>query len=251
MEPFKPYGWLHILVSAVSLLAWYVVVRKARITRDTHNELFLRRCLAISILVLEGTWFAFRMTPDRWNIDSSLPFHLCDFAWMACVWSLISPSPTDRLLHKVVVFWTLGLAVLGYLTPTVDVPPDDLRFWEFWLLHWMVLATGLLNLAAFGTVISWKSCRQTILVTLAFFIPVTLFNTVFDTPYFFSGKGTPDNPTPIDLLGDWPLRLVWMGLLVSAWFHLLTAFLRITLFRKMGSANPGIARKDHKNLRRS
>ena len=226
MNPFHPYGMQHASVVVASVVGWWAIVRLARRSRNRPGETRLRWGLAGAILLLEGSWFCWKLTPDQWNIDSSLPFHLCDFAWMACVWSLIAAGSPHRLIHQTVVLWTLGLSVLGYLTPTVDVPPDDARFWEFWLIHWMVLATGILNIAAFGTAMTWRGCRGTIAISLALFFPVTLFNLAFDTPYFFSGKGTPDNPTPIDLLGEWPLRLLWMILLVIAWFHLLTRVLR-------------------------
>lgn len=37
-----------------------------------------------------------------------------------------------------------------------------------------------------------------------------------------SGRSIPDNPTPLDLLGPWPLRILWMVLLVSALFAAMT-----------------------------
>ena len=32
-------------------------------------------------------------------------------------------------------------------------------------------------------------------------------NLAIDTSYFFTGRAAPENPTPLDLLGPWPLRL--------------------------------------------
>lgn len=238
MDAFTSYGWTHGLIVAISIAAWVYLIRFARVSRGTAREAVLRRALAVSILTVEGIWFAWKMTPSEWNVDQSLPFHLCDFAWMACAWSLMTAGAPNRLLHQVVILWTLGLAILGYLTPTIDVPPTDPRFWQFWLIHWMVLGTGLLNLAAFGTVVDWKGCRGTIIVSAALFIPVTIFNLIFETPYFFSGKGTPENPTPIDLLGEWPLRLVWMILLVIAWLHLLALVLRSRPVRRLAGTSP-------------
>jgi uncharacterized membrane protein YwaF len=38
-------------------------------------------------------------------------------------------------------------------------------------------------------------------------------NLLLGTSYFFTGRAKPDNPSPIDWLGDWPLRALWTALL--------------------------------------
>jgi uncharacterized membrane protein YwaF len=42
---------------------------------------------------------------------------------------------------------------------------------------------------------------------------LAVFDRIFDWNYGFVGPSTPEQPTPVDSLGPYPRRLVWMSLL--------------------------------------
>ena len=49
-----------------------------------------------------------------------------------------------------------------------------------------------------------------------------IFNLLFSTSYCFTSRWTPMNPTILDVLGPWPLRILWMYLIGAAIFALMT-----------------------------
>jgi len=141
---------------------------------------------------------------------------------MLSAWSIRQGGDPRRAGHETLFYWGLGLAVLGFLTPTVTQGPATYSFWAFWLTHWQILAVTLLNLCVFGVRPGWRSCVRCALTTAGIAYLVMAFNVAFGTNYFFTGDTTPDNPTPIDALGSWPLRVVWVTLLVWAEFAVMT-----------------------------
>jgi uncharacterized membrane protein YwaF len=65
-----------------------------------------------------------------------------------------------------------------------------------------------------------------VLITLAYGGLVIPLNMLFGWNYGYAGQSTPDNPTLLDKLGPWPLRLVWMTGIVSVFFVAATAIAR-------------------------
>jgi hypothetical integral membrane protein (TIGR02206 family) len=151
--------------------------------------------------------------PPRFSWDRSLPLHLCDFAWAAAGWSLWSGGDPQRLRHQVPVLWGLALSALAFLTPTVTSGPGGPFFWSFWITHWQILAVALWNLLGLGTRPDPRGLRGTLLLTAALFALATAVNLLLHTNYFFSGDALPSRPTPLDGLGPWPLRILWIALL--------------------------------------
>ena len=155
--------------------------------------------------------------PEHFAWSHSLPLHLCDFAWIAAGWSLWSGGDPQRLRHQVPVLWGLALSLIAFVTPTLTSGPGGLHFWSFWITHWQILAVCLWNLVQ-GTRPDLRGLRGTLLLTAAAFALATAVNLVLmnfghDTSYFFTGDSLPSRPTPLDALGPWPLRILWIALL--------------------------------------
>ncbi len=222
MEPFAPYGQTHCAMLLLCAGGWLLAIRAARRRRGTPRERRFRLAFGRSILLLNAAWLAWKVTPGRFDLADSLPLHLCDAAWMAAAWSLLSGGDPRRLRHQLVYYWGLGLSPLGLLTPDLDAGPATIGFWVFWIRHWQIVGAALVNLAAFRVRPSWRAFLGACAVTAALVAPVTLLNAACGTFYFYTGPSLPGNPTPLDLLGRWPLRILWIVLLTALLFFLMT-----------------------------
>lgn len=182
----------------------------------------VRLFMAATTLWTSTFWTLYKLNPERFNPDSAFPLHMCDFAWMAATVSLIRSEDRHALSHQLVFFWGLGLSTQAFLQPTLNDGFKTIDFWLFWIPHWQIVAVGLLNFMAFGFRPTKQGFIRASLVTVALGTLVTVINVVFDTPYCFTGRGTPDNPTVVAFLGPWPLRIPILFSIVIAWFALLT-----------------------------
>jgi hypothetical integral membrane protein (TIGR02206 family) len=219
LEEFRPYGVMHLMVVLIALAIGTALLRAVRRHERAGDEeavqLWCRR-LGIAILGFNGIVQLYRLTPSVWNIDVSLPLHLCDFAWMAAGVALLTRA---RLPRALVFYWGLGLSWQAFLTPTVNDGLAHLTFWSFWILHGGIVITALAEVIVFDFRPTWRDWAATVVVTFLLFLGVLGLNLVWDTPYFFN---SPDDGhvagTPIALLGAWPLRLVWLALIVIGLF---------------------------------
>lgn len=212
-DAFEPFTELHGVVLAAAVVLWVVLVFLARALRGTAGEHTARRVFAVFVWGFNAAWAVWLVLPERFGWGSSLPLHLCDFAWMAAGWSLWTGGDPQRLRHQVPILWGLALSLIAFVTPTLTSGPGGLHFWAFWISHWLILAVALLNLVGLGTRPDLRGLRGTILLTVVLFALATAVNLFLDASYCFSGRGLPSRPTPLDALGDWPLRILWIALL--------------------------------------
>lgn len=217
---FEPFGVTHAVVAAAYLFA-------------TLGLLFAgRRAIAAGCLrTVTLVWLAFVACVQVFNIvfwlapsnlewDSSLPLHICDLAGIAAVVALAS----ERRLARIIVFyWGLGLSTQGFVTPVITEGPGTARFHIFFLSHFTVVATPIFDVACRGLRPSWRDFRTITLVTVAYTAVMLPFDVLTGWNYGYLNATRPTNPTLIDRLGPWPLRLLWMFLLVEAVYAAMTA----------------------------
>jgi hypothetical integral membrane protein (TIGR02206 family) len=213
---FEPFSALHAGVVVVSIALWWGAVRWARAVVGTPRERAWRRGAALLVWGPNVAWMLRQALPDHFQWSHSLPLHLCDLAWAAAGWSLWSEGPPTRLRHQVPVLWAFALSMLGYATPAVTSGPGGIHFWTFWGTHWQILAVALVNVFARGVRPDVPGLLGTLGITLAAFAVATALNLALGTSYFFTGDDVPSNPSPLDLLGPWPLRILWIALLGAA-----------------------------------
>jgi hypothetical integral membrane protein (TIGR02206 family) len=211
-DAFEPFTLLHVVVLLIALFGWWLLVVFARGVRGTPHERTARRAFALVVWLFNAAWMTRQALPEHFKWGHSLPLHLCDFAWMAAGWSLWSGGDPQRLRHQVPVLWGLALSLIAFVTPTLTSGPGGLHFWAFWMTHWQILAVCLWNLVL-GTRPDLRGLRGTLLLTVLLFAFATVVNLALDTSYCFSGDSLPSRPTPLDALGSWPLRVLWIALL--------------------------------------
>jgi len=175
--------------------------------------------------------------PDRYRPDTSWPLHLCDIAALFAPYAMLTKHRWPRTL---LFFWGLGLSSQGFLTPTVEEGFAHPIYWFFFLQHLGVVAGGLYLAIVNGYRPTWKDALLAALVTNALGLAMTAVNVTFDVNYMYTGSALPERPTLIDALGPWPLRLLWLALLVTAACFLTLAATNLVLIisRRFASSQP-------------
>jgi hypothetical integral membrane protein (TIGR02206 family) len=222
VDSFSPFGWMHFIVTAVSVAGWILIVCACRSLAGTRREETFRRSLGLVIVAVNLAWTFHRMVLVQQAFKDSLPLQLCDLAWIVAAWSILSGGDPGRFQHQLSYYWGLGLSSFSYLTPILERGPASVYFWEYWTPHWLILAVAILNVAVFGVRPSWKSFLQVTAFTAAIAGVGIVFNLAFNTSYCFTSRWTPAHPTVLDVLGSWPLRILWMYLIGAAIFALMT-----------------------------
>ena len=85
---FEAYSGQHFLLLSIFVGGAVGIVLLGRRQRGTGSARRFSRVLALVIPCFTVPSQAFQLTPGDFDLDSSLPLQLCDFAWVTAVWGL-------------------------------------------------------------------------------------------------------------------------------------------------------------------
>lgn len=203
----------------IALNAWW----GRRLSRlDAARERRYRRGLAIAMLVAWATVAGYYLWPTRFDPWHAWPLHICDIA------ALIGPLAMltrVRLFRTILYFWGIGLTTQGFVTPVLEAGPQSMQYWLFWVNHTAVVGLAVYAVGVIGYRPRFNDLLAAIGFTACWACFVTPINLAHDLNYGYLGPTPPSQTrgTLVDLLGPWPLRMLWMAALVVLMFILLWA----------------------------
>ncbi len=108
------------------------------------------------------------------------------------------------------------------LRPVITQGPDTVRFHIFFLSHFTIVATPLYDFIVRGYRPGMRDFGVILLVTAIFGAIMIPLNAATGWNYGYAGNSKPDNPTIIDKLGPYPLRLLWLAAIATTVYAVLT-----------------------------
>jgi hypothetical integral membrane protein (TIGR02206 family) len=216
---FHMYSWTHLFAVAGVLgltagLAW--LGRRWRGTAPGRALLWgwvgFVAALQVVSIIFYAVWPKF-----AWG--HSLPLEVCDLAGIVAALAL---SLRNRTLRTVLYYWGIGLSTQALVTPIVRTGPTTFRFYMFWVTHAAILGSAVYVLAVEGYRPRWRDLGVITLVLLAYGAVIIPLDVAFGFDYGFAGNAQIGATTIVDFLGPWPLRLVFMFLIIEAVFVVLT-----------------------------
>lgn len=211
---FQPYGPSHLAVLAIFVVGIVPVVLLGARVRGTSAEVPVSRVLAIGILAVTVPLQVLQLLPGEWDPRTSLPFQLCDLAWMFAVHALWTRS---RFTSTVTYLWGLTLTTQGMATPDLSSTWPEPRFTMFWAMHVLIVWSSVYLVMGLRIVPTWQTYRRTVAVTLAWAAAVMTYNALADTNYGYL-NGKPRRASLLDLLPDWPLYVaVEIAVVAAVW----------------------------------
>lgn len=202
---FSPYGPSHWAVLIAMALGALLLVWLGRRHRDTRASQLFGRSFAAVIAVFAVAMLVYRLLPSQWDIEASLPLHVSDLAWMTAAYTLWARRQWS---YSLTYYWGLTLNTQAMITPALDAPDfPHLDFIEFWGQHALVVWAAIYLTWGLGMRPNWHSYIIAASATVIWGVALLGFNALADTNYGFV-NAKPDNPSLLDLMGDWPWYLV-------------------------------------------
>src|SRR5262245_36639552 len=87
-SPFVSYGASHWCVLIGLSVACLILVLIGRHLSGTPKMVWFNRGFAIVVLAVMVPMNVYLWFPSQWDLKISLPFDLCDLAWMAAAYAL-------------------------------------------------------------------------------------------------------------------------------------------------------------------
>lgn len=217
-DHFEAYDASHLAVLALSAVGAIAVVWFGRRIRGTEAETVIRRALAIGIMAVTIPLQLLQFTPDEWNPNTSLPFQLCDLAWMFAVHALWT---RHRLTSTITYLWGITLTTQGMLTPDLASAFPEPRFLMFWAMHILIVWAALLLVPGLRILPTWQTYRQTVAITLVWAVAAFTYNAIAGSNYGYLNR-LPQNASLLDYLGPWPLYVFLEIAIIATVWALLT-----------------------------
>ncbi|MFG0283946.1 MAG: TIGR02206 family membrane protein [Phycisphaerales bacterium JB039] len=228
LEEFQPFSIQHALVLAVTTAAMVAFIAIGRRWRSTPKEIAWRRMWGVSVIIAQIVTVAWWAMPANFDPAVSLPLHLCDLTvWIGAV-ALLSPS---RLARNLAYFWGLGLSSQAFITPTLQQGAGQMEYWLFWIQHTQIVGIGFYVVLVDRFRPTLRDLGLVNIITIAYLGLMLAVNVPFGLNYGYVGNADPEHDTIIQRLGPWPLRIVWLSLIVEAVFVTLWVIWPIGLSR--------------------
>lgn len=213
------FGGIHLALLGLTVILAFLVVWSVRRIRGTQAECRFTAIVGWVLLgstVVRMVWF---LLPENWHIDHSLPLHYSDALRVIAAIALISRS---RWSIAITYYWGLTLNPQALLTPHPNMLlGPSVEFVLYWWLHILVQLAPLALIwgsgyrpqwidftIAYGSALVWGGMAMTI-------------NSLIGTNYAFLNE-LPEGRSLLDLLGPWPLYVLWVAVLVAGVWALMT-----------------------------
>lgn len=215
---FEPYGTSHLVVLGMFAVGVAAVILLGRQLRGAGAEVVMRRSFAVAIVMVALPLQILQLIPSEWDLQTSLPLALCDFAWLFAVHALWT---RNALSATVTYLWGITLTTQGIFTPDLGSEFPELRFLMFWGVHLLIVWAAALLVLGLRVLPTWHHYRVAVVVTVIWAAITFVFNVIADTNYGYLNR-LPKSASILDLLGPWPLYVVLEILIVLVVWALLT-----------------------------
>lgn len=123
-----------------------------------------------------------------------------------------------RWAYALTYYWGLTLVPQALLTPALHGPEVlSVDFLSFWGQHLLVVWAAVYLTWWVGMRPTWRGFAFAAVVTVAWGLAMLAFNEAAGTNYLFVSR-RPDNPSLLDLMGEWPWYLgVELVVGLAAW----------------------------------
>jgi hypothetical integral membrane protein (TIGR02206 family) len=196
-NPFIPFGTAHLAAIALSVIVPILLALLVRLSGRAQIAAVVRWLFAGELVAMYLLWFWLLFQGVVGNV---LPMHLCDWAAIAAIATLIVPNQKS---YEPAYFWTFSGTLQATLTPELALGWPDLRFVIFFGFHCGAIAAVLYMTLGMGLRPYLKSIPRVVAWTVFYGIAAGFVDWITGANYGFL-RSKPVNPSALDLLSPWP-----------------------------------------------
>ena len=216
-EHVELYDTAHLIMLAVFLAGIWPALLLGRRERRSGGVSATSRLFALAIPGFTVPFQVIDLLLD-FEIDVTLPLHLCDLAWVAAAAALWTHH---RFPVALTYFWGLVLTTQGILTPSLGEDFPHPRFFAFWGMHLLIVWAAIYLVWGVGISPRWRDYAAAIAATAVWAVGVFCFNLAADTNYGYLQR-KPSTGSVLDYLGPWPWYLLAEVAIIAAVWALMT-----------------------------
>tara|TARA_B100001029_G_scaffold178749_1_gene186225 strand:+ start:138 stop:827 length:690 start_codon:yes stop_codon:yes gene_type:complete len=218
LEVFSQLWWQSNIVT-VSIIFIFLLVGK--LINLKNKEIVAKFIGTILISRSIGVHFYWDYL-GIWNIQSSLPLHLCG---ISAILSGIVLFWRNQLAYECLFYWGITGAFHSLLTPEFTIGMDGLLFYEYYLSHGGILLSALYLTIVIGMKPRFGSWWKIFLFSQLLIPIIGSINWYINANYMYLCiKPIANNPF---LIGEWPWYII--GIEFAALIHFFIIYIPVKL----------------------
>ncbi|MBN2149605.1 MAG: TIGR02206 family membrane protein [Anaerolineales bacterium] len=236
-EPFILFGTAHLVaLTIVALVNILIIAFRNKFTAS--QKIKFRYTLAVILVLNETAWHLWNYFTGQWTIQTMLPLHLCSvLVWLSAYMLLTR----NYYIYEFSYFLGIAGALQALLTPDAGIYGfPHFRFNQTMLSHGMIVTAAIFMTFVEGLRPTWKSVLRVILISNIYMAVIFALNLLIGSNYLFIAH-KPATASLIDMLGPWPLYILWLeviGIVLSLLLYAPYAILDLRAPRAIFSSNP-------------
>ena len=224
------------LLGLIFSLSFFYLITKSGYIKKKQLKAKITQIIGLLILfryAISQTYQIFS-DPVLWNVNHSLPFHLCGISGIVSGVILIRYNQT---LYEFLLLLGAPGALLSFLTPQINIPEPSFMYFDYFLSHTLILYAPL-----YLTIMHNKRPRvgawlkifiktNTIILPIVFIINIFLYYGLGykDVNYIYLMK-PPEAENPF-IIGQWPYYII--GLQVVGFVHIILIYYVFNNYNKL------------------
>ncbi len=178
---FDIFGWIHILITVVMLVAIFLIyINRDKIHNIKNQGKIFRYTISSVMLTNMVIYYLEAIVNGHYSLKVHLPLHLCFISGFFFIYILLT---NNKKLFKYAYFFSFIGPLPAILFPDLITGFDRFIFWHFIISHHLFLIASHYCLF----VLRWEVSKTDIIKSFAianlYFIFILIFNTVFNTNY--------------------------------------------------------------------
>jgi hypothetical integral membrane protein (TIGR02206 family) len=201
MDPhFVLFGAAHKIAIALAFVVPPALALVVRMSKSPALVNAVRWLFAAELIATYILWYWLLIARGWAGAGNILPMHLCDWATIAVVVTLLSPNQRS---YELAYFWALAGTLLTTVTPDLQYDFPDWRFVFFFFYHATIITSVFYMTFALGMRPVAGSIRRVILWTLSYVAVAGTADVLLGTDYGFL-RAKPAAATLFDAMSPWP-----------------------------------------------
>lgn len=208
-EPFQLFGIPHIIALTIIILVnlWIVFLNKKG---KTEILAWIRYILAAVLLIDETLWHYWNYSIGQWTVQTMLPLHLCSvFVFLSAVMLLTKSYG----IYEFAYFLGIAGASQALLTPDAGIYGfPHFRFFQVMISHGSIVTAAIFMTVVDGYRPYRKSMVRVLIGSNIYMVFIALVNTLIGSNYLYIAH-KPETASLIDVLGPWPIYIIFIELI--------------------------------------
>jgi hypothetical integral membrane protein (TIGR02206 family) len=224
------FGMQHLLSLVFFVFAGIVLIRWAK-KQPKEKQFRIAHLFAWSIAATVIFWTTIKIYIRGFDIQEDLPLHLCNF--MAVLLPVFTAT-RKKLYYEILLFWILAGTTHAVITPDLQDGFPNYVYIKYWYVH-----SGLIIFILYATMVlgfrpTFTSTFKSFIALQGYIALMFVLNALFNSNYFYT-YGKPKVPSALDYLGEYPLYILTVELIMIPYFLLI--YLPFHLTRKRVKAD--------------